>query len=64
MFSVGGQVDAVGQIVGGPTVDAVGNVSIRAALLTSALLLSPVLPLHAWTLRRKLVNQTTTYNRN
>jgi DHA3 family tetracycline resistance protein-like MFS transporter len=51
MFSVTGQVDAVGQIAGGPLVGAIGNRSIRAALVTSALLLSPVIPLYAWAIR-------------
>lgn len=46
MFSAAGQVDALGQIAGGPVVGAIGNVSIRAALVTSALLLLPVLPLY------------------
>lgn len=40
MFS---QLDAIGQIAGGPFVGAVGNVSIRAALTFAALILSPVL---------------------
>ena len=51
IFSVGGQVDAIGQIAGGPAVGAIGNASIRAALVTSALLLSPVLPLYATAIR-------------
>jgi len=52
MFSVGSQVDAIGQIAGGPAVGAIGNVSIRAALVVSALTLSPVLPLYALAIRR------------
>lgn len=52
LFSVGGQVDAIGQIAGGPAVGAIGNRSIRAALVTSALFLSPVLPLYALALRK------------
>jgi len=52
IFSVSGQADAVGQIAGGPAVGAVGNRSIRAALLTSALLLSPVLALYGMAARR------------
>lgn len=52
IFSVGGQADAIGQIAGGPAVGAIGNASIRAALVTSALLLSPVLPLYAFAVRR------------
>jgi len=52
LFSVTSQMDAIGQIAGGPAVGAIGNVSIRAALVTSALILSPVLPLYAYALRR------------
>jgi DHA3 family tetracycline resistance protein-like MFS transporter len=52
MFSVTSQVDAVGQIAGGPAVGAVGNASIRAALVASALLLSPVLSLYRSAMRR------------
>lgn len=52
MFSVSGQADAIGQIAGGPAVGAIGNASIRAALVTSASLLSPVLPLYALAIRR------------
>jgi DHA3 family tetracycline resistance protein-like MFS transporter len=52
LFSVTGQVDALGQIAGGPLVGAVGNVSIRAALVASSLLLLPALPLYGIALRR------------
>lgn len=53
VISMSGQVDAIGQIAGGPGVGVIGNtVSIRAALLTSALILSPVLALYARTFRR------------
>ena len=52
MFSVSGQVDAVGQIAGGPGVGVIGNISIRVALLASALLLTPVLPLYAVAIRQ------------
>jgi len=52
MFSVTSQVNAIGQVVGGPAVGAVGNRSIRAALVASALLLSPVLPLYEVIRRR------------
>ncbi len=52
IFSVAGQVDAIGQIAGGPVVGVIGNASMRAALVTSALLLSPVLPLYATAIRR------------
>jgi DHA3 family tetracycline resistance protein-like MFS transporter len=44
VLSMFGQVDAIGQIVGGPPVGFVGErLGIRAALLTSSLILSPVL---------------------
>jgi DHA3 family tetracycline resistance protein-like MFS transporter len=48
VFSISSQVDAVGQISGGPLVGVIGNaLSIRVALVTSGLMLSPVLPLYA-----------------
>ena len=48
MFSTLSQVDAIGQIGGGPLVGAIANrISIRAALVISGLLLSPVLPLYS-----------------
>ena len=47
MFSVSSQVDAIGQICGGPAVGAIGTaVSIRAALVASAAILAPAIPLH------------------
>jgi len=52
MFSVGSQVDAVGQILGGPLVGAIGNIAVRAALAASALILLPVLPLYAVAIHR------------
>jgi DHA3 family tetracycline resistance protein-like MFS transporter len=52
LFSVTSQVDALGQIAGGPGVGAVGNVSIRAALVASAALLLPVVPLYGVAIRR------------
>jgi MFS transporter, DHA3 family, tetracycline resistance protein len=52
IFSVSGQADAIGQIAGGPVVGAVGNASIRGALVMSALLLSPVLPLYGVAIRK------------
>jgi len=56
VISMSSQVDAIGQIAGGPGVGAIGNTfSIRAALLTSGLILSPVLGLFAWALRREAV---------
>jgi DHA3 family tetracycline resistance protein-like MFS transporter len=47
LLSVSGQVDAVGQILGGPAVGAVANRSIRTALVVSAALLAPAAPLYA-----------------
>lgn len=41
VLSMYGQVDAIGQIAGGPVVGAVGNASLRLAMLASALILSP-----------------------
>jgi MFS transporter, DHA3 family, tetracycline resistance protein len=44
VISMSSQVDAIGQIMGGPVVGLIGTmVSLRAALATSATLLSPVL---------------------
>ena len=52
VISMSGQVDAVGQIAGGPGVGYIGHtISIRAALLTSAFLLTPVLALFVRALR-------------
>jgi DHA3 family tetracycline resistance protein-like MFS transporter len=53
LFSVTSQVDALGQIAGGPLVGVVGNVSVRAALVLSAALLAPVLPLYRVAIRRE-----------
>jgi len=52
MFSVTSQVDAIGQIAGGPVVGASGNRSIRAALVASAVILTPAVPLH-WVARQR-----------
>ncbi len=47
VLSMSGQVDAVGQIVGGPIVGVIGTVrSLRAALVSSAIILAPVVPLY------------------
>lgn len=44
IFSIRGQVDSIGQIIGGPIIGSFGVLfSIRAALLISAILLSPIL---------------------
>lgn len=48
LFSVDGQADALGQVVGGPVIGVVASgVSIRAALVSSAALLTLGLPLFA-----------------
>ena len=48
LFSVDGQADALGQIVGGPMIGVVASgISIRAALVVSASLLGLALPLFA-----------------
>ncbi len=48
LFSVDGQADALGQIVGGPIIGIVASgVSIRAALVSSAALLDLAVPLFA-----------------
>ena len=48
LFSVDGQADALGQIVGGPIIGVVASgISIRAALVASAALLAFALPLFA-----------------
>jgi DHA3 family tetracycline resistance protein-like MFS transporter len=47
VLSMTGQADALGQIVGGPIVGAIGTVfSLRAALAVSSLVLSPVVALY------------------
>ena len=52
VLSLGSQSDAVGQVAGGPVLGAVASgISIRAALVTAGLVLSPVLVLYARTLR-------------
>jgi MFS transporter, DHA3 family, tetracycline resistance protein len=46
LFSVDGQADALGQVVGGPIIGVIASgISIRAALVTSATLLTLALPL-------------------
>jgi MFS transporter, DHA3 family, tetracycline resistance protein len=53
VISMRGQVDAIGQIAGGPPVGYVGTMfSLRAALVTSSLMLSPVLLLFAYAARK------------
>ncbi len=53
VISMSGQANAIGQVGGGPALGWVGNaVSIRAALLGSALVLSPVVALYGRLARR------------
>jgi DHA3 family tetracycline resistance protein-like MFS transporter len=47
VLSIDGQVNALGQIAGGPAVGAIGNASLRAALVVSGVILSPALLLFA-----------------
>ena len=48
------QVDAIGQILGGPVLGAIGlRFSVQAAIMASGLVLSPVLALYARAIRRE-----------
>ncbi len=52
VISMSSQVDAIGQVAGGPLVGLVGNaVSVQAAISLSGLLLTPVLPMFARTIK-------------
>ena len=63
MLSMWGQVDAIGQTAGGPVVGWIGTVrSLRAALLTSSLILAPVVPLFR-TLLDRTVKVDSTMNK-
>ena len=55
VLSMSGQVDALGQVVGGPVVGLVGNVSVRAALALSALIWAAATPLYRRSLREQAV---------
>lgn len=53
MLSMTSQLDAFGQMLGGPFVGLIGNLrSVRAALTASALLIIPAVPLYGRTLRQ------------
>lgn len=53
-FSVKGQVDAIGQIGGGPVIGVIAsNFTIKIAILCSAILLSPVLILYRCALKKR-----------
>jgi MFS transporter, DHA3 family, tetracycline resistance protein len=59
VISMLGQVNALGQIVGGPPVGYIGTAfSLRAALTTVSAILSPVLLLFAYAFRKVKVEQT------
>jgi MFS transporter, DHA3 family, tetracycline resistance protein len=59
VISMLGQVNALGQIVGGPPVGYIGTAfSLRAALTTVSAILSPVLLLFAYAFRKGKVEQT------
>jgi MFS transporter, DHA3 family, tetracycline resistance protein len=47
VLSMSGQMDALGQIVGGPAIGALANVSLRAAIAVTGLSLAPALVLYA-----------------
>jgi DHA3 family tetracycline resistance protein-like MFS transporter len=53
VISMSSQVDAIGQVAGGPVVGLIGSwLSVQAALVASALTLSPVLLLYPRALRQ------------
>jgi hypothetical protein len=59
VLSMVSQSDAIGQVAGGPVIGWIGTaMSLRAALVTSAVLLMPALPLVAAARRRVLVEPT------
>ncbi|MBN1565044.1 MAG: MFS transporter [Anaerolineae bacterium] len=54
VYSMAGQVDAIGQVAGGPGVGYIGSAwSIRAALVAGGILLSPVLWLFGYAVRHE-----------
>jgi DHA3 family tetracycline resistance protein-like MFS transporter len=54
VFSLSSQVNAIGQIAGGPVVGLIGTYgSIRAAIVASGLILTPVLVLYRYALRQE-----------
>lgn len=62
VFSMSGQVDAIGQIAGGPPVGYIGTLfSLRAALVASSSILSPVLLLFAFASRKVKQASTPVY---
>jgi DHA3 family tetracycline resistance protein-like MFS transporter len=59
VLSIDGQVNALGQIAGGPVVGAIGNISLRAALVVAGVALSPALLLLLRAKRQDTGNQGT-----
>ena len=58
ILSMNGQVDAIGQFVGGPIIGAVGRlISLRAGLLTMLIFLAPALWLYQAAIRRNGIAQ-------
>jgi DHA3 family tetracycline resistance protein-like MFS transporter len=54
VISMSSQVDAIGQIAGGPIVGIIANIfSVNTAIVVSALTLTPILPLFSRTIRRE-----------
>ncbi len=54
VLSMSSQVDAIGQIVGGPVVGLIGNyVSVQAAIVVSSLSLTPIFPLFGRAIRQE-----------
>jgi DHA3 family tetracycline resistance protein-like MFS transporter len=52
VLSMSGQIDAIGQVIGGPVIGSIGSlVSVRAALAASGLILSPILLLYPAAIR-------------
>jgi DHA3 family tetracycline resistance protein-like MFS transporter len=59
VFSIRGQADALGQIIGGPLIGLVATVfSLRAVMLLSGLLIAPALLLYRRSLNHEPVSQT------
>lgn len=52
------QTNAIGQTVGGPGIGALGNVSLRAAMVAAGLLISPMLLVYARVLRQTRTSAT------
>jgi DHA3 family tetracycline resistance protein-like MFS transporter len=59
VLSMGGQMDAIGQIAGGPAIGWLGlQAGVRIALMTSALILMPILWLYQRTIRQGQLAQS------